>query len=75
MATIYLAKDRERPDQPIALKVIHPHLASDRQLVQRFLHEVRANVGLKHRNIVEMVGWGRDAKESLFLAMEFVDGC
>ncbi len=74
MATIYLARDKEQPDRPIALKVIHPHLAGDRQLVQRFLHEVRSHVGLKHPNIVEMVGWGRDDKERLFLAMEFVDG-
>lgn len=74
MATIYLAKDRERPERPVALKVIHPHMATDKQLIQRFLHEVRAHVGLKHPNIVEMLGWGRDDKERLFIAMEFVDG-
>ena len=74
MATIYLARDRERPERPAAVKVIHPHLSDDEQLVQRFLHEVRAHVGLRHANVVEMLGWGRDGQDRLFMAMEFVDG-
>jgi tetratricopeptide (TPR) repeat protein len=74
MATIYLARDREQPERPVALKLIHAHMATDERLVRRFLHEVRAHVGLKHPNIVEMMGWGRDDKERLFIAMEFVDG-
>lgn len=74
MATIYLARDRERADRAAAVKVIHPHLSGDEQLVQRFLHEVRAHVGLVHPNVVEMLGWGRDGQDRLFMAMEFVDG-
>lgn len=74
MATIYLAKDALAPHRPVALKVIHPHLAGDPDLVARFQHEVRAQVQLKHPCVVEMIGWGEDATGRLFMAMEYVDG-
>jgi tetratricopeptide (TPR) repeat protein len=74
MATIYLARLREAPHRAVALKVIHPHLQGDPALVERFKHEVRAHVALKHPNIVEMIGWGEDPGGRLFMAMEFVDG-
>ncbi|MEM7244523.1 MAG: serine/threonine-protein kinase [Acidobacteriota bacterium] len=74
MATIYLAADREQPGRAVAMKVVHPHMAGDQQLIERFKHEVRAHVQLKHRNIVELIGWGQDRNGRLFMAMEFVDG-
>ena len=41
MATVYVAHD-ERLDRPVALKVMHPHLAESADFVARFRREARA---------------------------------
>ena len=41
MATVYIAHD-ERLDRPVALKVMHPHLAESADFVARFRREARA---------------------------------
>jgi tetratricopeptide (TPR) repeat protein len=76
MATIHLARYRAPGATPreVALKLMHAHLCAETSLVRRFEHEVRAQVGLKHPNVVEMIGWGQDDQGRLFMAMELVDG-
>ena len=41
MATVYVAQD-ERLERPVALKVMHPHLAESDDFVERFHREARA---------------------------------
>jgi len=77
MATIHLATLRASgPEGPrqVALKLMHAHLGQDPAVVQRFEHEVRAQVALKHPNVVEMIGWGREGGGRLFMVMELMDG-
>ncbi len=57
----------------VAVKRLHPHLAQDRHFVDMFLDEVWMTAALRHPNVVELVGWGRD-DEGVFLAMEFCHG-
>ncbi len=60
-------------DRVVALKVIHPHLASRPGFVQRFQREVRALARLNHPNIAQ----AHDAEQTgelHFLVMEFVEG-
>jgi serine/threonine-protein kinase len=58
----------------VALKVLHPHLAGDPSVVQRFLREARAASRLGHPNIVTLLDFGQDADGLLYLVMEFVPG-
>jgi serine/threonine-protein kinase len=65
--------DPDATGRVVAIKRLHPHLARDPQFVQGFLDEVSLTAALRHPNVVELAGWGRDA-EGVFLAMEFVEG-
>lgn len=61
------------PRRILAVKRLHAHLARDARFVEMFLDEVWMTAALRHPNVVELVGWGRDAA-GCFLAMEFVHG-
>ncbi|HEX5634724.1 MAG TPA: protein kinase [Gemmatimonadales bacterium] len=56
MASVWLARDR-RHDRPVAIKVLHPELASAIG-IDRFLREVRLTAGLQHPHIVPLLDSG-----------------
>ena len=58
----------------VALKVLHPHLAQDAQLVLRFRREAESAAGLGHPNIVQVTDFGREEDGTVFLVMELLDG-
>ena len=72
MATVYLATDA-RLGRPVALKVMHPHLASDPVFVERFAREARSAARLSHPGIVAVYDQGSD-DGVVYLAMEHVPG-
>lgn len=72
MASVYLAKDPWLT-RYVAIKVIHPHLASEKRTLQRFFKEARTVAQLRHPNIVEVFDLGQEARRP-FLVMEFVQG-
>ncbi|CAB4614640.1 unannotated protein [freshwater metagenome] len=72
MATVYLAIDL-RLERKVALKVIHPHLASDASFRDKFMREARMAAKLSHPNLVNVFDQGEDG-EIAFMAMEFVSG-
>jgi serine/threonine-protein kinase len=57
----------------VAVKLIHPHLATDPEFVDRFRKEAELGARLTHPNIVSTLDFGR-VGDTYFLAMEFVDG-
>src|SRR5262245_27549792 len=57
----------------IAVKRLHRHLAIEERFIRMFLDEAWMTAGLKHPNVVELVGWGED-DEGDFLALELVRG-
>lgn len=57
----------------VAVKRLHPHIADDPQFVDMFRDEVWMTAALKHQHVVEVVGWGQDARGP-WLAVEFVRG-
>lgn len=75
MATIYLAFDT-RLDRKVAVKIMHPHLASDEVFINRFIREAKAAAALSHPNIVAVQdqGWNQGGTPAVFLVMELVDG-
>lgn len=60
-------------ERPVAIKRIHPHLAEQESFVQGFRTEAELAARLVHRNIVQVLDFGR-IENTFFLAMEFVDG-
>ncbi len=71
MAEIFLAKTRSH--LTVALKRIHPNLASKAKFIQMFLDEARTVIQLRHPNIVQMLDFGK-INDSYFFTMEWIDG-
>jgi eukaryotic-like serine/threonine-protein kinase len=76
MATVYRARDQQlRRD--VAVKVLFPHLARKREVVQRFSREARAAAGLEHPHILRVydVGGGETpGGDPPYIVMELVRG-
>ncbi|MBD0708476.1 serine/threonine protein kinase [Streptomyces sp. CBMA291] len=73
MATVYRAVDT-RLDRVLALKVMHPALATDAAFVERFIREAKSVARLSHPNVVGVFDQGAEGAY-VFLAMEYVAGC
>ena len=72
MATVYIAQD-ERLDRPVALKVMHPHLADSQDFVARFRREARSAARIVHPGVVSVFDQGVVTGQG-FLVMELIDG-
>ncbi len=73
MATVYRAMDT-RLDRVLALKVMHPALATDASFVERFIREAKSVARLAHPNVVAVFDQGAQG-QYVYLAMEYVAGC
>ncbi|MFG3103189.1 Stk1 family PASTA domain-containing Ser/Thr kinase [Streptomyces sp. NPDC048182] len=73
MATVYRAVDT-RLDRVLALKVMHPTLATDVSFVERFIREAKSVARLDHPNVVQVYDQGAQGAY-VYLAMEYVAGC
>ncbi len=72
MASVYEATDI-RLDRTVAVKVMHPGLGDDDEFAARFVREARSAARLSHPNVVAVFDQGDD-EDTVFLAMELVDG-
>ena len=72
MATVYRAK-HPGLEQTVAIKVLHPHLATDTDLRRRFQQEAQAVAILRHPNIVRVVDFDY-IDGTYFMVMEYIDG-
>ena len=57
-----------------AIKVLAPHIASNPELVRRFVDEARAVNKIGHPNIVDIFSFGWLPDKRHYFAMEFLDG-
>jgi serine/threonine protein kinase len=75
MAEVFLAKayGAHGFEKTLAIKRILPELARDPEFEARFIAEAKVAVRLSHANVVQVLDFGRIG-ESLFIAMEYVDG-
>ena len=72
MATVYRAHD-EVLDRHIALKLLHPHLATDTAFLDRFRREARAAAALSHPNVVAVHDWG-ETDDGAYLVLQLIEG-
>ncbi len=63
----------ERLKRKVLIKMLHPQLARDEDLRQRFEQEARILASQTHPNIVQIYEYHASAEE-LFLILEFVEG-
>ncbi len=58
----------------VAIKVLHTALASNEQLIKRFEREAQSTGRLEHPNIVQVLEFGREGNDLLFIVMQLLEG-
>jgi serine/threonine protein kinase len=61
-------------DRKVALKMLHPDLRWDKEVLLRFSQEARALAKLDHPNLVEVHEFGIDGEGTPYLVMDYDDG-
>src|SRR5699024_7599224 len=72
MANVYLAYD-EILSREVAIKVLRPEYANDREFIECFDREAQAATSLYHPNIVNIYDVGEE-EDILYIVMEYVKG-
>jgi len=73
MGTVFRARQLSL-ERTVAIKVLDPELAKDRNFVSRFLQEARSVALLNHENIIVGYSAGKTLKEEYYFVMEYVEG-
>ena len=75
MASVYLARmvGPQGFEKIVAIKVVHPHLARERQFVEMFLDEARLAAAIQHPNVCAVFDFG-EADGVQYLVMEHLVG-
>jgi len=74
MGTVFKARQISM-DRTVAVKILPPSLAQERQFIERFLREAHASARLNHPNVVSGIDVGRDEETGLYyFAMEYIEG-
>ncbi len=72
MGKVYRVFDR-KIEEEVALKLIRPDIAADREIIDRFRNELRMSRKISHRNVSRMFDLGED-DGVFFITMEYVPG-
>ncbi|MDB4941227.1 MAG: Serine/threonine protein kinase PrkC, regulator of stationary phase, partial [Labilithrix sp.] len=75
MGVLYLARRNGTTgfSRPVAIKVIHDHLAQDKRFVRMFVDEAKLSAFIDDPNVVRVEEFGQAAGR-YYLVMEYVDG-
>jgi len=73
MGAVYRARQRGM-EREVAIKVLHPHFATDPRAVKRFFREAQSASRLVHPNIVTVFDFGRAREGHLYMVMELLEG-
>ncbi|MBI4850539.1 MAG: serine/threonine protein kinase [Acidobacteria bacterium] len=69
MGVVFLAHHNE----DVALKLLHPNLASDKEFVARFLREIKITSKINHPNAIKIIDFGYTNKQ-VYYVMEYIEG-
>lgn len=65
---------QEHLERKVAIKVMTPEHARNPVAAEYFLREAKSSSRLRHPNIIQIIDFGKESDDLLFLAMEFVPG-
>ena len=72
MGKVYKVFDKET-NSKVALKLVKPEVAADRNTIERFRNELKVARDISHKHICRMYDLGREA-DNYFITMEYVSG-
>ena len=73
MSQVFRAWDSSL-DREVAVKLLHPHLASKEESRRRLAREARAVAKLRHPNILEIYDFSGEGAQKAYLVTEFIRG-
>jgi len=73
MAVVYLGRHLTL-GRKVAIKVLHPHLASSEKNRTRFAREAKAIESLRHPNILRIFDYSGEESERCFIVTEYIEG-
>ncbi len=73
MAVVYRGYDTSLKRE-VAIKVLHPHLASKQEARERFAREAQAVAKLRHPNILEIYAFSAIDEDTSYIVTEFIHG-
>ena len=73
MGTVYRA-EHTLIGRVAAVKILHPELSGNRDIVNRFFNEAKATTTIKHPGIVEVFDFGYMPSGHAYLVMELLEG-
>lgn len=71
---VYRAEHIRLSGRSVAIKVLHPHIASDEGIVERFRREARSLASLNHPNIVQIIDFDWHDDIGFYLVLEWLKG-
>ncbi|HET6613680.1 MAG TPA: protein kinase [Kofleriaceae bacterium] len=73
MGTVYVA-EKLALGKHVALKILHGQLATQPEVLDRFLQEAKAASRIGHPHVIDITDFGRTPEGYVFIAMELCDG-
>lgn len=73
MSVVYRGRDTKLK-RPVAIKVLHEHLAKRETSRRRFQREARAVARLDHPNIIDVYDFSDEAEDASYIVMEYIPG-
>lgn len=73
MAVVYRAQDTKLK-RDVAIKILHPHLARQKEAVERFQREAVTVAKLQHPNIIDIYDYSGEESVDRYIVTELIDG-
>ena len=66
--------EHTRLSKSFAVKILHPHIADNKDIVTRFRREAQSLASLDHPNIVQIIDFDQDEEMGFYLILEWLKG-
>jgi len=74
MGTVYEGRREDLAGMPVAIKVLHPRLSDQQEILARFRREAEVVATIDHPNIVKVIDFVAAPDGPVFLVMELLHG-